>query len=124
MTYRFGILDAHVATMQNTTLSLFDGSLFNDVFRTFNTIGENVEQNDKGVTLELDVPGIAKEDIEIGESNGVLTIRGETGNRSFKKRYRLFTGADIKNIDASLVNGVLRVEVPRKTSKSRSIRIK
>jgi HSP20 family protein len=75
------------------------------------------------------LPGLEENDIEINFTDGVLTIRGEkksekdqkdTDYRLVERSYGVFSravelppGIDPTNIQASLVNGVLTVTVPK-----------
>ncbi|HPO49653.1 MAG TPA: Hsp20/alpha crystallin family protein [Spirochaetota bacterium] len=85
------------------------------------------EDNDK-YTVELEIPGVKKEEVEITLKNDVLTIgwsRKKENKKTFGKSIyeraegsfsRSFDveGADSKKIEAELKNGVLKVVVAKR----------
>ncbi len=92
------------------------------------------ELTDKYI-LDVDVPGVKKEDLKIEVSDNVLTISGERKEEkeekdaqyhrreivfgSFKRAIQLPTNIEADKISAKLENGVLHIEIP-KSEKSRS----
>ena len=74
-----------------------------------------IEEDDKNYIIEMDMPGVKKEDLEIGIKENILSIsakrkktfKSENGNISTK-------GIDVENIAANLNNGVLMVTLPKK----------
>jgi HSP20 family protein len=79
-------------------------------------------------TLHVDLPGVDPTTVEITSDQGVLTIRGQRpasrdareGYRriermtgEFQRRFSLPDSADIQNIRAKAVNGVLEVAIPK-----------
>lgn len=98
------------------------------------------QEGDKWV-IEAEVPGIARDDLNITVENGVLTIGGkyaeETKNENaeyhvrerrtgeFSRSFRLPKTADSENVTAELVNGVLTLTIPtREEAKPRRIELK
>jgi HSP20 family protein len=88
----------------------------------------DVSETDKTIELTAELPGLEENDVEINFTDGVLTIRGEkksenqkdTDYRLVERSYGVFSralelppGIDPTNIQASLVNGVLTVTVPK-----------
>ncbi len=87
-----------------------------------------VEEKDRFI-LRADIPGVAREDIEISMEDGILTIAGERqtdkheeaeGVKRFErvsgKFYRRFTlpeTADAEGIAARSANGILEVTIPK-----------
>lgn len=79
--------------------------------------------------LNVDLPGVDPKAVEITSDQGVLTIRGHRedsrreardGHRrieritgEFQRRFSLPETADVQNIKAKAVNGVLEVTVPK-----------
>jgi HSP20 family protein len=79
--------------------------------------------------LNVDLPGVDPKDVEITSEQGVLTIRGQRddarkqardGHRrierihgEFQRRFSLPETADVQNIKAKAVNGVLEVSIPK-----------
>ncbi|MDJ0904762.1 MAG: Hsp20/alpha crystallin family protein [Woeseiaceae bacterium] len=87
-----------------------------------------VEEKDRFI-LRADVPGVAREDIDVSMEDGILTISGERhtekhedaeGVKRFErvsgKFYRRFTlpeTADAEGIAARNANGILEVSIPK-----------
>jgi HSP20 family protein len=83
----------------------------------------------EGYLVEAALPGLKPEDVEITVENNVLTIKGETRQevddqkRNFHRIERRFgafqrtiglpTTVKADQIQASLTNGVLRLEIPK-----------
>ncbi len=78
--------------------------------------------------LNVDLPGVDPKVVEITSDKGVLTIRGqreearhetrearrvERISGQFERRFSLPDSADIQNIKAKSVNGVLEVAIPK-----------
>jgi HSP20 family protein len=99
--------------------------------------------SDEGVTVYMDVPGLNAESLEIELENDVLTVRGERpfpyatedGERSvrrierrfgkFERSLRVPRGLDPDSVEASLVDGVLTLRIPKPESqKPRKVQIK
>ena len=113
--------------------TLFD-DLFNAPFRSIkplNKIVTDVRETDKEYCLEMELPGIEKENIDINLKEGTLTISvnkehnvdekdEKTGYIRRERRFGSFSrsfyvGNDVKEdeILASLKNGVLNVTIPK-----------
>ena len=116
---------------------------FNRIFgRTFapaRTLDENWErvwrpavdiyEEENGVALKAELPGIDKKDISIDVKDGVLTLSGERTveneteeknyyrrERTYGKFQRLFTlpeGVSAEDITADFKDGVLKVHIPK-----------
>ncbi len=93
----------------------------------------NVKETDKGYQLELIAPGFEKTDFKISHDQNLLTvsvekkkedqfgaapqekqIRREYSFRSFKRSFTLDEKIDATNIEASYINGVLILNLPKK----------
>ena len=90
----------------------------------------NVKKTEKSYQLEAVAPGFEKNDFKINLDQNILTISGEkksdTRNendkqirreysyRSFKRSFTLDEKIDATNIDATYVNGVLTLNLPKK----------
>ena len=81
-----------------------------------------VEQDDKSWTLRLDVPGVAREDLDIGIEGAVVRIetRAETP-RAFKAAYSLPQDIDTTASDAKLENGVLTLRLAKLEPVSKAV---
>ena len=89
----------------------------------------DLSENAEGYLVEAALPGLKPEDVEVTVENNVLTIKGETRKevddkqRNFHRVERRFGAfqrtislpSTIKadQIQASLTNGVLRLEIPK-----------
>jgi HSP20 family protein len=90
----------------------------------------NVKEYENAYELELVAPGFEKEDFKISLENDILTIsaehkqeekketekkvRSEYSFRSFKRSFTIDEKIDATTIDAKYVNGVLRLNLPKK----------
>jgi len=91
----------------------------------------NEKVDEKGYYLEIDLPGVKKEDIEISVNDSILTVAGERKLEKkeekenytriesffgrFERSFKLPADADAENIEAKYENGVLKLFIPRKT---------
>jgi len=89
----------------------------------------DLSETAEGYLVEAALPGVKPEDVEITVENNVLTIKGETRQevdeqkRNFHRVERRFgafqrtiglpTTVKADAIQASLTNGVLRLEIPK-----------
>lgn len=116
-----------------TVNNLFD-ELFNTVpatwNRTMNVPPVNIHENENGFHIELQVPGLQKEDFKINVEKGLLTISYEKKSDSEEKNYkthrREFTVSSFKRsfsldekvnadeIKAKYEAGVLQILLPKK----------
>ena len=90
----------------------------------------DIAETDEAFVLTADLPGVAKDAIEITMEDGVLTISGERSSVSeektaelyrserhygkFSRRFTLPESADVDRISAASDNGVLTVTIPKK----------
>lgn len=109
--------------------------LFNDRFGGAGTTGwapaVDVREDNNNLFLDVELPGINPDDVDINVDNGVLMISGEkhTENRENKEDQRFHTversygaffrsfqlpqGIDENQINASFNNGVLTIDIPK-----------
>lgn len=89
----------------------------------------NVSEDEKGYTIEVAVPGIAKDDFNLEIENDVLTIsteqkenndeqkqnflRREFNYQSFKRSFQLPETIDQEQIKASCDAGILMLSLPK-----------
>jgi HSP20 family protein len=73
------------------------------------------EKVDDVYVLELPVPGLSKEDLNVRIINGKLEVKGgKEGHRwspKFEKTFSLPKGIDTGNVKASAENGILEVKI-------------
>jgi HSP20 family protein len=96
------------------------------------TIPVNVKETEKNYQLEVVAPGFEKSDFKVNMEQDLLTIsaekksevkdenekhiRREYSFRSFKRSFTLDEKIDATNIEASYVNGVLTLNLPKKVA--------
>ena len=89
----------------------------------------DIEEDEVGITLHADLPGLKEEEIEVQVHEGKLTISGERKlNREkneksnyyrerafgrFSRQFNLGPKLDTSKIEASYSNGVLSVSLPK-----------
>ena len=90
----------------------------------------NIYEIENGYSLEVVAPGFEKTDFKVNVDGNILTIsaekkkeenrqtekqiRKEYSYRSFKRSFTIDEKIDATAIDASYVNGVLRLNLPKK----------
>ena len=90
----------------------------------------NIKETGNGYSLEVVAPGFEKTDFKVNIENNVLTIsaekkseekaenekqvRKEYSYRSFKRSFTIDDKIDATAVEASYVNGVLRLNLPKK----------
>ncbi|MBN2897014.1 MAG: Hsp20/alpha crystallin family protein [Campylobacterales bacterium] len=102
----------------------------------------NIREGEFAYHVDVDLPGVAKEDIKVDVKEGKLTVSGErnfkaevkeedyykveTSFGKFSRSFALPENADVENIDAACDNGVLEVVIPKLADKTntRSIAVK
>lgn len=88
-----------------------------------------VREDSTGITLELDLPGVSPDAVEVLAEEGVLTVKGsrelraqQDGERthlaerphgSFVRRFRLPKLADLQTVTAQYTHGVLSIRVAK-----------
>ena len=76
--------------------------------------GVTVTQDDKTTTLQLDVPGLSREQLSINiEGNQVRLQSVEGAPRQVQRAWELATEIDAANSSAKLENGVLTLTLAR-----------
>ena len=88
-----------------------------------------IDEDEKNFCLEIDMPGVKKEDLEIGIKENILSISakrkkmmksddGEVKEEVISNYEQSFNvsakGIDVENIEANLNNGVLMITLPKK----------
>ena len=124
---------------------------FNDIRKSFdlvntiiNTISEqtiseqevvdfrpkvNTRETEENYHIEVELPGVKKEDVDIKIDGNVLTIAGERNVKEevkdedyhkIESRYGLFSRSftlpervDTSNIEAEFINGILEITIPK-----------
>ncbi|SUW07476.1 heat shock protein [Brachyspira pilosicoli] len=85
-----------------------------------------IDENDNSYTIEMDMPGVRKEDLDIGIKENMLSIYAERKRMSktddkeevvskYEQSFNISVkGIDIENISANFENGVLTLTLPKK----------
>lgn len=93
--------------------------------------GLDVREDDKTIHIDMDMPGISKDDVKVTLEDGILTIsaekskevreeredanryivRGRRSAKSFSRSLRFPDGMDSDSVTATLKNGVLTVSI-------------
>ncbi len=117
--------------------SSFNDHFFRDFFHPRRCVSDNcakvaadILENDTGFTLQIDMPGVKKEDVNISFEKGVLTVSAErkrvneeNGDRyhyservwgDLKRSFTVGDGIDTENISARMEDGVLEIALPKK----------
>ena len=132
--------------------SIFNTNLFDDFFdfpfyddkaekklyghHAANLMKTDIQEHDDGYTLEMDLPGFKKEEIQIELNNGYMTISAakgldedekdkKSGKYIRRERYTgscqrsFYVGEDVteEDIKAEFKHGILKLFVPKKEEK-------
>lgn len=91
----------------------------------------DVRENDQELRLDVEIPGMRPDDVEITAENGILTVRGEKRSErkegdgesryhvmersygSFSRSFQLPQGLDESKIEADCENGILSIHIPK-----------
>lgn len=140
---------AIIRRTNNWLPSVFSDFFGNEWMENFNKSvpAINIQQNDKGFTVEVAAPGMKKEDceIKIDEDNNLIIsfekkneqedkdnkgtyLRREFSYSQFQRRMLLPDNVEKDKVTAKVENGVLTVEIPtveeEKVSKAKLIEVK
>ena len=90
----------------------------------------DVREDDKTITVEAELPGVAEKDISVTLNNGVLRIKGEKKHEreekkdsyylaersfgAFERSLRLPDTIDETKLDARFEQGVLKITAPKR----------
>lgn len=127
-------------------------SRFNSLLSEFDTKGSslsgfapvvNTREGEFAYHVDVDLPGVKKDDIKISVKNNTLTVSGERKHKEeikeedyhrietsfgkFERSFSLPEGTDVENISASNEDGVLEVVIPKlkqETQKVKNIEVK
>jgi HSP20 family molecular chaperone IbpA len=88
----------------------------------------DVLENESGITVKADLPGVSKDNLTIRVDGETLTIEGQVNlgeaasleavyaeirNAQYKRSFVLSRDLDTSRIDAAMKNGVLTLTVPK-----------
>jgi HSP20 family protein len=108
-------------------------SFFTPALNTKTSYPTDTYEDDKQVTIEVAVAGLDKKDIEIEESDGLLSVSYDKGQekfmdepnyiqrgiakRSFCLSWKFSDKFDLTKIDATMDKGILKITVPKTEEK-------
>jgi HSP20 family protein len=117
-------------TMQNAFYNFPKAKAAHDESITAFMPKVNTREDDKAYYLDIDLPGVKKEDITIDVDDGVLSIYGERNFKDevkeedyykvetyfgkFQRVFNLPENVDSENIEAKSENGVLEIVIAKK----------
>jgi HSP20 family protein len=110
---------------------LFEDAYGGTTSRATWTPTANVREAKDAVLLEMELPGVTPDQVEISIDNDMLTVSGEKGEErregeddarfylversygSFSRTFSLPPGVDADQVEASFENGLLSIRIPR-----------
>lgn len=105
-------------TTSNTIVSLTESGLGTPV--------DSAVQTEDGYRFTINAAGFKKEEISVSVEGKIVSVEGESSR--FKNKLNHFFTApkyiDTENIKATLIDGVLEIEVPFLKEKNTSVKIK
>jgi HSP20 family protein len=101
----------------------------------------DVNEDDDGYHFQMELPGLAKDDVKISFKDDVLTVSGEKKSEEkdekknyhyyerrygkFQRAFRLNSDVIVEKIDASFKDGVLMIDLPKaEIAKPKEIEVK
>jgi HSP20 family protein len=91
----------------------------------------DMSEDDNNYHINMELPGLTKDDIDVTVENGLLNVEGERKHESeqggenkdfhrverfygqFQRSFRLPEGVNDKDINAEFKNGILHLQVPK-----------
>jgi len=99
----------------------------------------DIYESDNALTVVLEMPGVSKEEIDVGIEDGVLTVEGridfskyeglqpvysEYNVGPFRRIFRISSQIDQSGITAKLQDGIITLELPKaEAAKPRRIQV-
>lgn len=124
-----------IRTLEDRINELFSSKLSTDVLSDF-TPSINTREGEYAFHIDVDLPGVKKEDISVKVENNVLTLKGtrkikeevkkedyykmESSFGSFTRSFTVPENIDAENIHAENKDGVLEITLPKKELKGSS----
>lgn len=109
-----------------------ENNLFhNSMFRApVNYRDYQVVESDDAIDVRMDVPGATRQDLDVTVKNGYLTVKSERqdvtdGSRASKSfSFKVGSGYEAEDLEASLENGVLTVSLPKEKKQEIKVEIR
>jgi HSP20 family protein len=108
-------------------------SFFTPVLNTKSTYPTDIYEDEKSVTIEVAAAGLDKKDIQIEEQDGLLSVSYEKSEetksdepnyiqrgiakRSFCLSWKFSDKFDLKNTEATMEKGILKISIPKTEEK-------
>ena len=85
----------------------------------------DIHENDNGLVVTADMPGVTRDSLDIGIEDGILTIKARTseassevvfrdaGHTGYHRRFQLPDNLDLDKVEAALKDGVLTLTLPK-----------
>jgi len=131
----------------NRVLYNWNENLFNELLNTRGYFNEglhpyvDIEEREDGYVLNMELPGMSKDDLRISYQDGVLNISGEKKDSrntenvnyhlnerrygKFERTFRIHSDVDAGKIEAGFRNGILQIELPKaESAKPKQIEVK
>lgn len=84
-----------------------------------------ITHDDKEYTMEIELPGVDKGDIDLAATENAICVRAEGAHKLFRSCLSLAHHVNTEKIEATFNNGLLTVKAPfQKQLKGRRIEIK
>jgi HSP20 family molecular chaperone IbpA len=84
----------------------------------------DIFESDATLTLVADMPGVAKEDLDINLDKGQAVVR-EFAGASYHRQFKISEQIDAEKTSAELANGVLTLTLPKaESAKPKKIEIR
>lgn len=84
----------------------------------------DIYENNEGLTLVTDLPGVSREQLNLGVEQGVLTIEAAADAHGYYRRFQLPEHLDLDHVQAELKHGVLTLRLPKaEAAKPRKIEV-
>jgi HSP20 family protein len=106
---------SHAPVVSNGALEKFLNETFSSLGDAPSARSASVEDLEKSYALQLDVPGLAREQLDIGIEGDVVRVTSkEDAARKVKAAWRFPLEIDAANSSAKLENGVLTLSLGKK----------
>ena len=83
----------------------------------------DIIENEKAVSVTIEIPGVEKEDIDISVTEETLEINVDAPQRKYHKKLYLPAKVKPETTKATYKNGILDVEIKKKAKKGFTVRV-
>lgn len=73
--------------------------------------GIDIARTESGYTLEIPVPGLKPNEIEVTLEDGMLTVKGKNEKRTFSRTFTIPDDVDEEKIEANVEHGMLTLNL-------------